>query len=191
MNDIEKPKIYRTLVSHDIMINNNELVEYFSHKITGEESGGRLVLCREVFQEELDAGLDINYRGSIWDEEIPKVTRVLDAYYRVRTFFEVWEDIQERTPDPSYTPMSLSTLLTHQIAINYYDCLSGGCPSAMLSVFRHIIEKYNIDRSLEVYPSDDKWYTIDDFMNDTKSVERFEDIIEECLMPSLPLLGCS
>jgi len=206
MNDItQQPQVmYRTVIERSSMTNNDEAVCYKSSPITYKDVPvhvGHLVFCRPVLQTEIDAGLDLSFKGSSWDEKVSDITRLLDAYYRICQTGEFWITVWK---DAKVQP-SLSKFLSHEMANQYYDCMSGGCPTWILSILVFLAQDPSVDKDTPVYPGktdstgdggiDDLsgWYTIADFLEDAKghNVPDFGEIFTKYHLPAMKLLPAS
>lgn len=186
------------------MINNDEQVFYTDVPISRIVEPGpdsiladdmHLVFSRPVYQEELDEGL-VERVGRTWmataDIDPPIITISLDGIYKFREHFVTWRKLTGQ--DDFKT--SLTKVITHFIASNFYDCMSGGCPRSALALCREIIQRFQLPKDAEVYPDaipheegeEATWYTIKDFMRETEDtfVLQFEllKLVEE-LMPEL------
>ena len=190
--------MYRTLIESSGMRNNDESVIYTEFEVTYEAVDKlpkapfydpQLVFCRPVAKAELDAGLDTAFRGSTYDEKTPSITKDLDGLYDLITQLVVRYSIcNELGRKPA-------RLLTAYISTDYYDCMSGGMRSSALYACRLLIQRYGIDTSEKVYPSDkgswvnpeneeDRWDTLADWMKLTDTCE-FDDALKETVEQAL------
>lgn len=160
--------------------------------------------CREVLPIEIEEGLDLRYNGyleKVWDQ-IPEVTKMIDGIYKML--------VSVRRLDRH--GMSPVKALLLYIASNYYDCImSSGMPRSALLMARELILRYDIDRSLQIYPKSadpessedleveaaaevlasepvpDAWYTVQDFLESTKDIEPIDAM--KLLPPGVFRLG--
>jgi hypothetical protein len=129
----------------------------------------RLVICRPIFEEELEAGLVLNFKPrSCFDEDKPDITITLDGLYKfINNVQKRYESFNERSRNPTSVVESI-------IAQHYYDCMSGGMPISMLVACRMAIKQFKCNLSVPVYPGKDNkpgeegWYTLKDFMDETE-----------------------
>jgi len=173
---------FRSVVEYSIMSNNDEWVLYSEEAIDrnefdNPEAGHHLVFCRPVFSYELEAGLNPKIsRFPLGSTKEPEVTLLLDAMARLKV------QIKERG---EVFKLPIERSIVHYIANAYYDCMSGGMPSYCVSIIREAIERLGVSLDLEVYPGDDGWHTVGDFMEDTKDAEKLSDLFKRFL-PQVP-----
>lgn len=151
-----------------------------------------LVFSRPIFREEVDAGLPLDYVGSMVDWEAPddapprwpQLTVLLDGLYNLIDGIQ-WrgEVFREDSRTPTY-------MIGDYIAQHYYDCMSGGMPHAAVLACRLLVRQYNCDLGHALYPSSedhlgscadgkyDGWYTIGDFLESTKGSEAEMALVE-------------
>lgn len=163
---------WRSIIECSAMINNEEYIVYTNREITFDDvpkmikprifCTPRLVISRPVFNCEKIPDKRVY---SIWEKDSPKhdpITEILDSLYRMKVIFDFY--IGKLAGNPV-------KVLIDMIATEYYDCMSGGCPTATLAIAKEIIELYGIDKNLDIYPSSEKagsgkdgWYTVGDFL---------------------------
>lgn len=181
-----KPNCYRWLVELSSMTNNDEVVTHKNSPITYQEfskseicnklkspfNDPRLVMCRPVFTEEISAGLDISYGGSKLNEKAPEITATFDALYQLKNDIELRiKHFKSKTPE---------AVLTHIVASQYYDCMSGGMKHPAVIIAREMFKFFNVDPNTKLYPSmveNNDWYTVKDFLDETKNYTLPEDIM--------------
>ncbi len=186
---LSKPKKWRNIVEFSNMSNNDEWVFYSDREISREESiinaakeaGVRLntgpfmdphlVLSREVDERE---GIRTMYAGSVYDENVSKLTHDIDGFVKFTKSIQVSVDLLKLDP---------VTALSHWIGYNFYDCMSGGAPLMGLLISRYVIETYDLDLSTQVYGEKD---TFESFMAET---DHLKDKVEEMAPFLAPRLG--
>ena len=165
---------FRNIIELSCMINNGEFVIYTNNKLyfgseeikqlQNEEIASffknpTLILSRPVFQIESEGGLNTTFYGPLHKEHSPKITQLLDAYFKIKAF-------------TSYnSTISPSVQLAMYIGTSYYDCMSGGCPRFELSLLKYLCEHSSVNRDEKVYPKDVRtgmWITINDFLNEMR-----------------------
>jgi len=196
--------MYRTILERSIMTNNDEFIGYTDEQITDDKFNGcDVVLSREVFQEEIEAGLKIHKDFiSVWKikDNPPQLTRFLDAVCKFRDYISRWKKV-------SNDPIHVRNLVRIW-ATGYYDCMSGGMPLWEGVLIAHISKYFNLDMDMELYPksqeyntpdnpdidknsNNDSWYTLRDFC---KSFSKHENIVEDMMkeighkLPPIPEL---
>lgn len=146
---VNEPKAtgkFRWIIELSCMSNNEELVVHadfeidrkqfadseLKKKLTAPFQSPKLVICRPVFEQEIQEGLNVSYIGSLYDQERPKFTTFLDGIYKLaidlKFMVEHW-----KSPDPT-------EMLSHIIAYNFYDCMTGGMPIGMVIGCRHLLK---------------------------------------------------
>lgn len=168
--------IYRIIVEKSPMSNNDEWIYYSKEPISKNECrNGKLVLCREVFKQEIEAGLKIQSAQSCFEYQPPDVTLLLDAFFKVSDHVGFWMKSGAFDGDPA-------AILAHQIYYDYYDCMSGGCGKFVLSVYRYLIQSVKIDDKTEIVPGyDGVAITFADFLKDTSHIVDFEHAVGDLL----------
>jgi len=155
--------VFRNIVELSPMINNHEVV-FFSNVIQTYEtihktnSTARLRLSRPVFQQEVDAGLNLQFNGAIEKEAAVEITKWIDALWQIREQVKFWKQVQ-----PASTP---DFILAHLIGTDYYDCMSGGCPLFKMEIYKALASHPSINPAEPVYPAGDKWSTLSDFLKE-------------------------
>lgn len=174
------PSCYRVIVELSCMNNNDEHFFYSPVPITRKDvqklphssfDEPSLVVCRPVFPQEIAAGLDVSKRGDnlYGPDELPALTRLLDAYFRLKGLVEFW-----RAVNPKLTP---SKILAEHIGTVYYDCMSGGMHRWDAVICGELVSHPSIDLDELVYPGKDRsalhrdeepskntWYTLRDWI---------------------------
>lgn len=174
------PICYRVIVEMSCMNNNDEHFFCSPTPITREDvqklarsdfDEPSLALCRPVFPQEIAAGLDVSKRGDnlYGPDELPALTRLLDAYFRLKNLVEFWQMI-----NPKLTP---SEILAEHIGTVYYDCMSGGMHKWDAVICGELVSHPSIDLDELVYPGKDRsalrrdeepsketWYTLRDWL---------------------------
>lgn len=191
------PNLYRWIVEMSSMSNNDEWVYHKNEVVSFEEfheryedrmnafgECPRLVICRPVFQEELDEGLNAEYKGDAWDEKAPKITKTLDGLYQlINNIHGRLECFNEKSKNPTHIVESI-------IAQNFYDCMSGGMPIGMIGGCRMMIKYFDCDLDAPVYPGkirdedlpdQEGWYTLRDFMVETKDFDFTKELGEHAV----------
>jgi len=177
-------KLFRNIIERSAMVNNDEHVFYTSQSMTPDEAHPiRLVISRPVYDVEIDAGLDTKKGGDMLGRDEPDVTRLIDAYWRVKAAFS------------GYARMSFDPdkAVIHHIAYNFYDCMSGGCPEYVVSIMRYACAEFGVPGDAEVYPGGDNgWHTVADFLAETDGAPDLRDVIGDgtkCLPTLIGLPG--
>lgn len=179
--------IFRNIVERSSMVNNDEQIFYTEAQLTEVRKGKnasafdhtRLVISRPVFQEEIDAGLNLKWQGRTWDDDAPKNPKITDA---LDDFFKLKGQI-----DPLMEfGIELPKIINEIIAYNFYDCMSGGVGIYFLSACRWFIETNNIPLDEEVYPAPENkghgpkgWYTLQQFLKEIEDVPRIEEMLTQ------------
>lgn len=153
-------KYWRTVIELSVMINNNEIVVYseaeivkVDQNITDRFGRAMIALSRPVFEEE-----QLALKGTRKEAETTsQLTKKLDAIYKLG---QIWSAMKGHT--------SFSKFIEHHIAFSYYDCMSGGMPTAEIDVVRRLLVTEKLDPNTRLYPSDDGWHTIADFLKETE-----------------------
>lgn len=163
--------LYRVLSDSSGMINNDERVSYVTYmpneyrKI--EQSATYNI--RPVYDDEITAGLNVKFRGSTYEENVPDITKALDGFHKLKNRAQQMQSyLPDRINNPSY-------ILASIIGTELYDCMSGGMNKYGLQACVALIKHYNCDLKEIVYPSDSgshtddtgtKWDTLGDFMRE-------------------------
>ena len=164
--------MYRIIIERSCMVNNDEWVFYSPKPIDRETvhnwaDSPKLVLCREVYQQEIDAGLDTpSGMNEVFDEKVPEITSLIDAFFRVRERIQFWHNCSG----------SMDKAVAHEAA-QYYDCMSGGVPKYVISVLVYAITSLELDLSTGVYPGKNGWNTLGDFLEDVQGVPKLDEAI--------------
>jgi len=172
--------LFRSIVERSPMVNNDEHVVYTARAMTVGDARGRLVLSRPVYDLEVSAGL-VTEDGDLFGRREPEATSLIDAHWRVKSAFDGYAAA-------GMFDGNLDRAVAHYIACSYYDCMSGGCPTHVLSILRHACEEFAIDGGAEVYPGADGWHTVTDFLNETAGVVDAKSIVD---MRRLPAITCA
>lgn len=174
---------YRNIVERSSMLNNDEIVFYteydpiesdelvneFLSGLGGGWSKPKFVTSRRVLQGEVDEGLDISFRGSVWDDKAPKspeLTQLLDAFVLM---------MAQADGHINKIGVTSGSWLAAHIGGAYYDCMSCGMPWGEIVLSHLIAEKWDVNLTEKVYPGkgkdlgSDEWYTVADFLEATKS----------------------
>ena len=182
----------RAILECTSMINNDEAFIHYTDSADLERHRERLTNAfggkpsvrfeRPVYEMEVEAGLDTsrNYTvDNVWDNRgvFPEVTYALDALYKLHEHMNFYVNTLGSDPAKS---------LVSAIASNFYDCMSGGCSQYFLAMCRHLIEQHQVSLNEEVYPKEDGWYTVVDFLEEIKDVPRFEHKLAGLNMKALP-----
>ncbi len=179
---VRADKLFRNIVERSAMTNNDEWVSYTDSPMSpGDAAPHKLVISRPVYGFEVDAGLAIE-GGSLWDMvDEPDATRLADALWRVKAAFDGYARAGMFGGD-------MAKAVVHEITFGYYDCMSGGCSTYVLSILRYACEEFNVSGDTNVYPGGPNgWYTISDFLEDTKGMPDIREVMGEG-MKSLPSL---
>ena len=138
------------MVEHSCMRNNDETVMFSDKDYSSEEAvqsfrkflyeqpgfdRKRLVICRPVYQEEIELGLKVDYKGSVYQEKPSELTRLLDSLHRFSEHFKV---VKKHWTPESQTP---AKIVADYLASNYYDCMSSGCPITDLVIARFLCDQ--------------------------------------------------
>lgn len=180
---------YRNIIEMSCMSNNDERIMYTDEELPWDvkiKGGGfmehpKLVISRPVFPEEIEAGLNTSWEGSVWDDNMPKMpdlTLALDDFYKLKRDIDFGRNFLGR---------DLQSTINNAIAYSFYDCMSGGAGVYFLSACRWFIEHYSLDLNDEVYPASESrpgsgprgWYTLGDFLEEIKNIPRIEEMIEK------------
>jgi hypothetical protein len=205
-------KTFRLIVERSCMANNDEWVRFTTsekdlsskterdalNKEIYEGSSGAfdratLQVCRPVFQEEIQAGLNIDYRGSAWDEKPPKITEFIDGFYKLAKSYEFSKEYMNMVREDG--SFDLGKWVAYYAGTHFYDCMSAGCNPLTLSVLRHLAEQPGINLDEYVYPSmggpgDKDHETLQDFLDECESgsIPKYEELVAELgLVRALPL----
>lgn len=176
--------MYRIIVELSCMANNDEISFYSEEQASHDTvkslkrspfDDPRLVLCRPVFSQEVDAGLDITKRGSRFDENVPEVTNLLDAFFKIKNDVDFWTSVAN-----GKLRMTPSAFLARHIGNAYYDCMSCGMPGMEAAICAHLCEHPSVNLDELVYPgknpgdgepSEETWYTLGDWLAETRKSE--------------------
>lgn len=169
--------LFRSVVERSSMVNNDEHVLYTRRAMEAGDTPARLVFSRPVYGLELSAGLAAE-DGGLFGRREPEATSLIDAYWRVKSTFDGYASAGMFGGD-------LGKAIIHYIAYHYYDCMSGGCPTHVLSILRHACEEFGVDGAAEVYPGDDGWTTIADFLAETAGVADIRAVVDPERLPAL------
>lgn len=156
----QRPRAFRNIVELSPMINNDELVFYSVERIEHAQVAemirtGRLRLSRPLFEQEFAAGLNPGKATKTDLENIPELTRWLDAFFQIKEQAKFWMSLK-----PGTSPASVIATLIGQ---DYYDCMSGGCPKAKMEIYKVLASHPSVDQNEHVYPNKDGWLTFKDF----------------------------
>ena len=121
--------VWRTIIElSGSMINNDELVLHLPEEmpvLIGDgvrpdwfRKGWKVRFSRKITAEELEAGLDVSYRGDAFEEKPPLISRAFDGLAKLLT---------EASLKGHYFNMGLQDFVIEYLAYSYYDCLTGGC----------------------------------------------------------------
>lgn len=171
--------LFRNIMERSNMVNNDEHVVYTKRAMTTDDAPLTLVLSRPVYDLEMSAGL-VTENGSLLGRQEPEATSLIDAYWRVKLTFDRYASIGMFGGD-------LGKAIVHYIAYHFYDCMSGGCPTHVLSILRHACKEFDVDADAEVYPGDNGWQTISDFLDETSGVADIRDTVDMKRLPVLKL----
>jgi hypothetical protein len=129
--------------------------------------------------------------------EVPEETFFLDALYKFKEFLEftLWLKNEKNKSLPESTiidsgidkedPFNPSNTIAYYVGDNFYDCMSGGMSSYLVSLIRFLIEKGAVDTKVPVYPhvtnpdGSCTWSTLEDFYKETSYAEKWEEVIQE------------
>lgn len=183
----EKTVFYRHIVELSPMINNDEVVIYMTECITNIDemkkvvrfresafSTPTIVIARPIFEEEKDVLLSLAlkhnlvYRLTDHCQEESRTTHFLDCIYRFKDridFVKMYTTMKDN--------FDASRFLAMEIGLNYFDCMSSGCPRDLFLLYQTMLRvNPNIDLTTEVYPigsyqkekyGNRDWYTLQDF----------------------------
>lgn len=170
--------LFRSIVERSPMVNNNEHVVYTRRVMVVGDFRDRLVFSRPVYDLEVSAGL-VTEDGNLFDRHEPEATSLIDAYWRVKSAFDGYAAAGMFDGD-------LDGAVAHYIAYSYYDCMSGGCPTHVLSILRHACEELGINGGTEIYPDYvNGWHTVADFLAETAGVVDVKGIVDIKRLPAL------
>lgn len=180
--------MYRNIYEMTNMRNNDERVAYSENKQTREDEPlirprngfehPRLVISRPVLLEEIDAGISTNWRGSVYEEDVPALTKALDDFHKLKRQL----DFKMACLD-----LDLTAAVRWCVSESFYDCMSGGAGYYYLSACRWFIENEDLDLDTEIYPGDDGWHTFADFLKEIEDIPRLESMVSK--LPTAKLLG--
>lgn len=201
------PDCYRVIVELTCMMNNDEIFFYTKKKITTDDLSTyihtsrfmdkpHVALCRPVYQQEIDAGLDISKRGEMYRSEFPDITLLLDAYYVLKGQADLWfREIPKKVGKPLGTP---SDFLAIHIGSSAYDCMSGGMPLWEGYICYYLCQHPAIDLDALVYPGKDRskggedgepnkdsWYTLRDWLSHERNVPDFKAVLGDLKLPAM------
>jgi len=175
---LKKTGKWRNIIELSIMSNNDEVIFHTDCEIDREEwyrdhekSGERLVISRPVFQIELDEGLELHGKQSVWDKKYkqpPAVTKFCDEIWQLRSVAEFW--IKKAGQD-------VPKFMTHQVLTQYYDPMSGGMGKYALSFARFVFEEANLPPDHEIFMG----ITIGQFLQEIKDIPDFREILPKPL----------
>lgn len=183
--------LYRIIIEKSIMNNNDEYVFYssvlddkniFLQTVKGPFDNPMVVLERPVYQIEIDQGLQINKNSiSCLHEEIPTITRQIDALYKIKSRIEFQKEHGISQP---------SKFIASYLGTFFYDCMSCGMPKWELALIKFFAQQENIDKTTIVYPrhGTEKWITIEDFLHETEKMN-IPKIETECKILALLYIG--
>lgn len=169
-------KLFRIIVELSPMNNNDEynfcspveLEGEFKEKILKIFRKGYndpiIVLQRPVYQIELDQGFKpLSTVISCFDEEIPEITRQIDALYKIK------KHIGFAKKRDNFNP---SKFIAFYLGTFFYDCMSGGMPKWELALMKLFAEQNIINKNEQVYPNgpNEDWITIADFLKEMKNM---------------------
>lgn len=177
------------------MINNDTWTEYTDHDLNGVEdwgspspglgcsSEGRMMMCRPVLRTEVRLGLDTAWKGSVipdvgMPDEVPLVTRYLDAWWKIMVHLDLWMHLHEDRGGGT-----IEEHLAFWIGLSFYDCLSCGMPPAETDLCWVILKTCDCDLNIQVYPkaaAGDEWHTLRDWMAEVGNrSERLAEVLPE------------
>ena len=168
--------MFRTIVELSCMSNNDEYIIYTPCVMTNDNikkeiqvssyDDPHIVVSRPVFNIEILEGLKLK-ETKAFDETVPDSTRLIDAVFRLK---EKYAGLKKIIPD-----MPPETYLLKFVAIAFYDCMSGGCPTFILMIIKYYftIIKPEYNREAYVYPSDKErgYDTLQDFLNKLEDLD--------------------
>jgi len=179
--------IFRTVIERSVMQNNDEWASYSDRPVAFDDAAPhRLVFSRPVYETEVEAGLRTE-PGSLFDRNEPEITKVIDAVWRLREKLSAFAALR-RAPD-----LDIAKSISHIIAYDYCDCMSGGMPRYVVSIVRWACEEFGVPGETEVYPGAERWYTVSDFLAETadapdvRVVDSAQDM-SRLLLPSCDVL---
>lgn len=161
---------WRNIIERSCMINNDEFVIY-SHEQRKQEKDmpGRLRMSRPVFTVEIKDGLDPvaqMEKRQLSPQQAPKITLMLDAFFKLKKSLEGYQYLHSLREDN--TPWNPAQALASIIGDNYYDCMTGGWDGYSIWAAHQLGATMNPNE--QVYPKDNGWYTLGDFLADTQTV---------------------
>jgi len=179
LDQLLKTKWWRSIIEMSTMINNDEYIFYTRKEIKQDEvaehftsgllSKPRLVISRPVFRGEV---IPEKKGYSVWKApKLPKETHILDSLFRIKDNLIFL--ITKAKIEPSKA-------VAHILGTEYYDCMSGGCPTYMLALLKTIVEKYKLNLDEDVYPGEDPsgdWVTLKDFVDNNKDLPDMRDVL--------------
>lgn len=163
--------MFRTIIEETPhMRNNNEFVFYSEKQITDKDTDKmnvKLVFSRPVypFEENLIKKQTVHK----FNEKISEETKIMDSFYRCKEFLIKRANLFE---------IEMSRAVIHEIANDFYDCLSGGCGKYMLSIYCYLLNQFNVDDNELIYPPDHK---VIDFKKECENLEipNFEEVMKK------------
>ena len=177
-----KSKILRTVIEKSMMHNNDEyslyadseekmqkLIKVVVDKFSNDYfSDPRVILTRPIYDIELEEGLNVQKSiNDCFDEKVPDITILLDELHKA----------VDMMADYNMLKIDFSSFISMVIGTQYYDCMSGGVSYPWIWVIRKIcqiaLESGLINLDKTVYPrgEGEPWYTLRDFLYETKNVD--------------------
>jgi excinuclease UvrABC ATPase subunit len=181
---------FRTVLEHcPVMNRNDERTYYSTYQINnsnipeGINKDVRVVLSRPIHQNE---NLDKSVQGAhLYDQKLDKITKILDDAYR---FVDSLHNRHQLFVSHNIKSDATNHLVSYISC--YYDCMSAwGLGTYEVLLVRQLCKDPRIELDKKVYPgkTEAEWYTIRDFLEQTKDVadSEFEDIMNQQLKPLL------
>jgi hypothetical protein len=198
MIPVLNPPKFRLVWEMSNMSNNDEWVAHVEKSVTREESipkeladssgwsryerpEPRFIFCRPVYEIEVKEGLDLNEKPkAIYDcgiSRTPESTQLIDSIFRFAEEMKKESFLAKSTGRKMRSPTDIIVTIA---SCQYYDCMSGGIPTYLMSILKYLMESIpGIDFTKPVYPGKEKvpmdnpedyqgWWTLRDFYETAK-----------------------
>ena len=181
--------IYRHLIEMSSIMNNDVYIIYNIKPLTGklwedykkEIKKTRYVepqrmLYRPVYPEE-----NIKNTNTIskFDEKVEEITLLFDSLYKIKEFLSSMIKVKNKNINDKLSNNSF--YLAMFIGTAYYDCMSGGMNLYDMVILKYLVSQPEINKNENVYPGKDKWFTIQDWLEEenVKNIPDFIDLINK------------
>ena len=199
----ETNRIFRTIIERSVMSNNDEYSLYTNKEMTQEIvdrmpktmfSENHLVVSRPVFDIEIEEGLDV-FRSktmvSCFDEKIPEITKFFDSLFEMKKCINRMKEIHSDKNEEELKKIIKNFMVRHYTC-HFYDCMSGGLKKYAGLILCEFIKQMGIDEKMELYPKQDGYYTVKDFLNEFRNNGKLHEIIRKLnkdkKLPSISLI---